>query len=85
MTTAVPTSLFIIALNSLVGFSGDLFSSVPVDWKFLLSAFLIASLGLFGGVRLSKLFTPTFLKAGFGWFILLMGAWIFLKQLDFTL
>jgi hypothetical protein len=31
------------------------------------------------------LFTPTFLKVGFGWFILLMGAWIFLKQLDFTL
>lgn len=80
MTAAVPTSLFIISMNSLVGFAGDLLSSVKVEWSFLIFSSLSAGGGLFLGTKLSKLFTPHHLKAGFGWFVLLMGLWILTRQ-----
>jgi uncharacterized membrane protein YfcA len=80
MTVAVPTSLVIISMNSLVGFVGDLFNSVSVDWKFLAFALLSAIAGLFGGIKLSKRVSPNHLKVGFGWFVLFMGTWILLKQ-----
>ena len=37
MNTAVGTSLFIVALQSLIGFLGDFNSSTLIDWSFLIS------------------------------------------------
>lgn len=81
ITSAIPTSLFIIATNSLVAFFGDLIASRSVDWSFLLLTALAAVFGLFLGVRLSRLISPNTLKTGFGWFVLVMAIWILGKQI----
>ena len=53
MKEAIGTSLFIIALNSLIGFTGDL-GHFSIDWIFLLKITLIAIAGIFIGGALSK-------------------------------
>ena len=45
MKIAVATSLFIIAIKSLIGFIGDL-ENIQIDWSFLLIFTLISVLGL---------------------------------------
>jgi uncharacterized membrane protein YfcA len=81
MTGAVPTSLLIIAINSLVAFAGDVAVAVKVNWSFLISSSLASVFGLLMGVKLSSRFTPASLKTGFGWFVLLMGAFILVQQM----
>jgi uncharacterized membrane protein YfcA len=81
MSTAVATSLFIISANSLVGFAGDLLGQVEIDWSLLVTATAVSTVGLFAGVRLSRSFSPGTLKVGFGWFVLVMGAWILARQI----
>ncbi len=78
--TAVGTSLFIIAINSLSGFMGDLFN-YPMDWLFLLSITGLAISGIIIGNRLSHKFSATRLRKTFGWFVLVMGCWILLREL----
>ena len=80
MTRAIATSLFIIAANSLVAFGGDLMSQVSVDWFFLGRLTAVAALGLLGGVRMSRMISPSILKVTFGWFVLVMGGLILIKQ-----
>lgn len=82
MKEAIGTSLFIIALNSLIGFSGDL-GHFNIDWIFLLKITLIAILGIFIGGNLSKRVDSKKLKIGFGWFVLVMGIYILTKELFF--
>lgn len=77
--TAVGTSLFIIAINSLSGFMGDVFSS-SIDWVFLLSITALAVAGIFiGNVYASKISSIKLRKA-FGWLTLVMGIWILVKE-----
>ena len=45
MKIAVATSLFIIAIKSLIGFIGDV-ENIQIDWSFLLIFTLISVLGL---------------------------------------
>ncbi|RZK66004.1 MAG: sulfite exporter TauE/SafE family protein, partial [Pedobacter sp.] len=52
MKEAVGTSLMIIAMNSLVGFSGDL-GHFKIDWPLLLRLTVIAIAGVFIGIFLS--------------------------------
>ena len=80
---AVGTSLFIIAAKSLIGFIGDLQGSEIVDWKLLgiFTAFSVA--GIFVGILLSKKISGQKLKKGFGWFVLIMGIYIIVKELFF--
>lgn len=81
MKLAVGTSLFIIAAKSLIGFLGDLKGDENIDWQ-LLTAFTIASIvGIFIGIYLSKKIDGAKLKTSFGWFVLLMGVYIILKEL----
>jgi len=80
MNEAVGTSLLIIALNSLIGFTGDL-GHFTIDWSFLLSITLIAMAGIFIGVYLGRQINGSKLKKGFGWFILIMGVYILTKEL----
>lgn len=61
MKEAVGTSLMIIALNSLVGFTGDL-GHFQIDWFFLLKITAIAMAGLFFGIFLSKKIVGSKLK-----------------------
>ena len=80
MKLAVGTSLLIIAANSLIGFLGDVFTR-SIDWYFLLIFTLISIVGIFIGNALSKKIPGAKLKAGFGWFVLAMGLYIFLKEI----
>ena len=80
MKEAVGTSLMIIAMNSLVGFSGDL-GHFQIDWPFLLKVTAIAIAGVFFGIFLSTKINGSKLKKGFGWFVLTMGSYILLKEL----
>lgn len=82
MKEAIGTSLFIIALNSLIGFSGD-FGHFQINWIFLLKITAIAITGIFIGGNLSKKVDSKQLKIGFGWFVLVMGGYILTKELFF--
>ncbi|MGV3767618.1 MAG: sulfite exporter TauE/SafE family protein [Chitinophagaceae bacterium] len=80
MKEAVGTSLFIIAVNSLIGFLGDL-GHYTLNWQFLLLITAIAMAGIITGGMLSKTIPGHKLKKGFGWFVLVMGCYIILKEL----
>lgn len=81
MKLAVGTSLFIIAAKSLLGFIGDLQGEATIDWTVLLTFTGLSILGIFLGIYLSKKITGTKLKVAFGWFVLLMGIYILIKEL----
>lgn len=78
--TAVGTSLFIIAINSLVGFLGDVMN-YSMDWKFLLSITALSIIGILIGDRISKKIPAATLRKSFGWFVLIMGCWILFREL----
>lgn len=79
MKTAAGTSLFIIAINSLTGFLGDVLNS-QMDWRFLLTISAIAIVGVHFGNVFSKKISGIKLKKAFGWFTLAMGCWILFKE-----
>jgi uncharacterized membrane protein YfcA len=83
MKEAVGTSLFIIALNSLIGFTGDL-GHFEIDWTFLVKITLIAIAGIFAGGYFSKKVDGAKLKKWFGWFVLIMGVYILAKEFFFS-
>lgn len=83
MKLAVGTSLFIIAAKSLIGFIGDLQGSQLIDWKLLGSFTALAVVGIFIGIFLSKKISGNKLKKSFGWFVLVMGIYILIKELFF--
>lgn len=78
---AIGTSLLIIAINSLLGFTGDLFGHIKIDVIFLLSITMMAVIGMLIGSMLSKKTDGSKLKTAFGWFVLLMGLFIIGKEL----
>jgi uncharacterized protein len=84
MKNAIGTSLFIIAFQSLIGFSGDAAIQNQMDWKFLLTFTFFATVGIFIGDYLSKKIVGNKLKTSFGWFVLAMGIFIVLKELIFS-
>ncbi|GAB1307364.1 sulfite exporter TauE/SafE family protein [Urechidicola sp. KH5] len=79
MKRAVATSLFIIAIKSLIGFLGDI-SHMQIDWEFLLLFSGFSVIGMFIGVYLNKFIKGEKLKKGFGLLTLLMGIYILLKE-----
>ncbi|APG59819.1 sulfite exporter TauE/SafE family protein [Christiangramia salexigens] len=81
MKKAVGTSLLIIAINSLIGFLGDL-GHLKIDWMFLLIFTGLSVIGIFLGVYLNKFIHGEKLKKGFGWFVLVMGIYIIWKELS---
>lgn len=80
MKNAVATSLLIIAVNSLIGFSGSL-GSVSIDWPFILTFSAFALVGIFIGSALSLKIKGEKLKPFFGWFVLITGIYILIKEL----
>jgi hypothetical protein len=81
MKEAVGTSLLIIAFKSLIGFIGDIQSGGDIDWTFLLIFTAIAGSGIFVGSYLSNMIDGQKLKKGFGWFVLIMGSTMIVKEL----
>lgn len=80
MKKAVATSLFIISVNSLLGFTGDV-QNLDIDWVFLLTFSAISVVGIFIGIWLNKFFEGRKLKSAFGYFVLVMGIYICIKEL----
>ncbi len=80
MKAAIGTSLVIISLNSLIGFFSSM-NTVKIDWKLLATISSIAIVGIIIGSQLSKKIDGKKLKPAFGWFILVMGIYIIIKEL----
>lgn len=80
MKLAVGTSLVIIAAKSLIGFLGDV-ANYDIDWAFLGIFTAISIVGIFLGTYLSKKIHADHLKKSFGWFVLVMGIYILIKEL----
>jgi uncharacterized membrane protein YfcA len=80
MKKAIGTSLLIIALNSLIGFVGDI-GHFAIDWLLLLKITAIAVTGILIGGAIGKKLHGDKLKKGFGWFVLAMGIFILIKEI----
>jgi uncharacterized membrane protein YfcA len=83
MKQAVGTSLLIIALKSLIGFTGDLGSGQEIDYGFMLFFSAFAMVGIVIGSYLTKFIPNEKLKPAFGWFVMVMGVYILVKELVF--
>ena len=79
MKQAIGTSLLIIAAKSLIGFTGDL-TEQKIDWVLLGFVTAMAVGGIIVGNQLSKKIDGNNLKKGFGWFVLVMGIYILVKE-----
>lgn len=79
MKEAVGTSLLVIALNSLIGFTGNL-QDKGMDWRLLITVTLLAMVGIIAGSYLNRKMPAGKLKRGFGWFVLAMGIYIFVME-----
>ena len=79
MKLAIGTSLLIIAIKSLIGFIGDL-TEQTIEWGFLLIFTGFTVTGIFIGIALNKKISSQTLKIGFGWFVLIMGIFIIIKE-----
>ncbi|RZK49706.1 MAG: sulfite exporter TauE/SafE family protein [Pedobacter sp.] len=82
MRKAVATSLLIISVNALIGFTGSL-GTVPIAWNFLLIFTGFALIGIFIGSALSLKIKGEKLKPFFGWFVLITGIYILIRELWF--
>lgn len=79
MKEAVGTSLVIIAAKSLIGFFGESGETI-IDYLFLAKVTAFAIAGIFFGMALSKKIDGSKLKPAFGWFVLIMGIYIIIKE-----
>jgi len=80
MKKAVGTSLVIVAINSLIGFLGDV-QTLDIRWFFLLTFTFISMIGIIAGVFISKFVSGNKLKKSFGIFTLVMAVYIIFKEL----
>lgn len=77
---AIGTSLLIITINSLLGFTGDI-QNLSIEWTFLLSFTLVSVIGIFLGMYIQNFINEKYLKKIFGTFILMMSLFILYKEL----
>lgn len=84
MRAAIGTSLAIIFINSVFGFAGSM-GTIEIDWSVLWPFTILAVGGIFIGNWLSTKIDGKQLKKSFGWFVLIMGVLIFIKELIFNL
>jgi uncharacterized protein len=76
---AIGTSLCIIAINSLVGFTGNI-GNQHIDWTFLISISGMSIVGILLGSLLSGKVSSRKLKPAFGWFTLVVGIFVLIKE-----
>lgn len=80
MKQAVGTSLFVIALQSLLGVLGDFTALIQMDVKFFLFIAVLAIIGMSLGTMFRKNISASKLKLGFGLFVLVMGCLILFQE-----
>ena len=81
MKKAVGTSLMIIAIKSLIGFTGDLSTTLKIDWALLSLFSALSIIGMGIGLYLSKSLEGAKLKKAFGYFVLVMALFVLTKEL----
>ena len=82
MKIAVGTSLLIVAINSLFGFVFSIgITPQSFNWPLMLMFTLLAVSGIFIGSKVSDRIPGETLKKAFGWFILIMGVYILIREL----
>lgn len=79
MGVAVGTSLLVIAMKSLAGEIGYLFST-SLDWPLVAAVTVAAVIGSLIGARMVARIPGDALRRGFGWFVLAMGAFVLVQQ-----
>jgi uncharacterized membrane protein YfcA len=77
--TAVGTSLFIISINSLSGFLGDVMHH-EMNWPLLLALTALAIIGILIGNNLGKKISGIRLRMAFGWLTLVTGIYILVRE-----
>ena len=80
MQRAVATSVLIIAINSFIGFLGDV-QHTTLNWKFLLPFTGLSIVGIFLGMYLARYVPPNTLRKGFGWFVLAVATYMITREL----
>lgn len=80
MGIAVGTSLVVIAMKSFAAFAGYL-STVHIDWPLAIAVTAAAVAGGVLGGRLAGRIPDRLLRQGFGWFVVVMGAFVLSQQL----
>lgn len=80
---AVGTSLVIIAANAFIGFSGDLHNNQAMDWGFLFKFSVFSIIGIILGSNIARYIPAPRLKPLFGWFVLVMGCYVVIRELLF--
>lgn len=76
----VGTTLFVIALNSLLAFLGDLLN-YSINWTFLLSITTLSIAGVCLGILTNRLVPAKSLQRSMGWLTLTMGIWMLVSEL----
>ncbi|MDN3481901.1 sulfite exporter TauE/SafE family protein [Arthrobacter sp. APC 3897] len=79
MSIAVGTSLVVISMKSFAGLAGYL-TTVQLDWALVLAVTAAAIVGSLIGAKLTGRIPETALRKGFGWFVLVMGAFVLIQQ-----
>ncbi len=77
---AIGTSLVLVAINSFIGFLGDMRSHVQIDWTFFFTFAFFSVAGVFIGHYLATYIDNSKLKKYFGWFILITAVFIVVKE-----
>jgi uncharacterized membrane protein YfcA len=80
MPVAVGTSLLVIAMKSFAGLAGYL-SAVHINWGLAAAVTAAAVIGSLAGAKLTSHIPETALRKTFGWFVIVMGAFILAQQL----
>jgi len=81
MSQAVGTSLMIIAIKSIFGFVGDIQSGMFIDWTLLVEVTSLSIVGALLGERLCRNIDGNKLKPWFGYFVLLMGGAMLVREM----
>jgi uncharacterized membrane protein YfcA len=80
MKQAVGNSLFIIFINSAIGFISDSHSKSSLNWGMIIGFTLAAIAGILVGLILSKKISNQKLKKAFGIFVLAVGAFVLYSE-----
>lgn len=78
--SAVGTTLFVIALNSLLAFTGDILN-YSINWTFLLSITGLSIAGVYVGIASTRMIPTRPLQKSLGWITLAIGIWILFTEL----
>jgi uncharacterized membrane protein YfcA len=70
-------------LNSLIGFTGNI-GNQKIDWLFLLTISAICAAGILIGSLLANKISSQKLRPAFGWFTLVVGVFVLVKELVLT-